>query len=483
MPWECDVVTAIEHAYTIDVAMHDDRLLGAVLGNTASWSTWIAVLKAAFGLGLTDEQRTLFASVAGQRLAPHHRVRELWCLCGRRAGKSRIAALVAVYIALFAPVKLAPGERGVVLVLANGIDQAGLVFSYAKAFITESPVLRREIVSITKSEVRLRNGITIAVHANSFRSVRGWTLLACVFDEVSFWRDESSAQPDVETYTACLPSLLTTNGMLIGISTGYRRTGLLYSKYRDHFGENSQDVLVVQGTSRIFNPTLSEAGIAAMRAADPTAHASEWDAEFRSDLSAFLDDELVERAVDYDRPPELPSMIDTSYIAFTDAAGGTGNDAYAIAIGHKQGENFVIDAVRGTRSGVRFDPAIVTEEYAALLKYYRIYSVTGDHYAAAWVSSAWTRHGITYKQSDLTKSEIYLECAPLFARGLVRLPNYPKLLRELRLLERHVHRSGRDSVDHGRNGHDDHANVACGVLQLLSDKNYFDLEMWRRAWE
>jgi phage terminase large subunit-like protein len=246
-----------QHGYTIDVAMRDDRLLGAALGNTASWSTWISVLKAAFGLGLTDEQRELFARVAGQRMPPRDRVRELWCLCGRRAGKSRIAALVAVYIALFAPVELAPGERGAVLVLANGIDQAGLVFSYAKAFLTESPVLRREIVSVTKSEIRLRNGITIAVHANSFRSVRGWTLLACIFDEVSFWRDESSAQPDVETYTACLPSLLTTNGMLIGISTGYRRAGLLYAKHRDHFGEDTPDVLVVQGSSRTFNAMLS----------------------------------------------------------------------------------------------------------------------------------------------------------------------------------------------------------------------------------
>jgi hypothetical protein len=31
---------------------------------------------------------------------------------------------------------------------------------------------------------------------------------------------------------------------------------------------------------------------------------------------------------------------------------------------------------------------------------------------------------------------------PLFARGLVRLPNHQRLLRELRLLERHTHRSG-----------------------------------------
>jgi hypothetical protein len=73
-----------------------------------------------------------------------------------------------------------------------------------------------------------------------------------------------------------------------------------------------------------------------------------------------------------------------------------------------------------------------------------------------------------------------LECAPLFARGLVRLPNHAKLLRELRLLERRVHRSGKDSVDHGRNGHDDHANAVCGVLQLLSGNTFCDLELLRK---
>jgi hypothetical protein len=49
------------------------------------------------------------------------------------------------------------------------------------------------------------------------------------------------------------------------------------------------------------------------------------------------------------------------------------------------------------------------------------------------------------------------------------LPDHPKLLRELRLLERRTHRSGRDKVDHGRNGHDDHANAVCGVLRVLSN--------------
>jgi hypothetical protein len=58
---------------------------------------------------------------------------------------------------------------------------------------------------------------------------------------------------------------------------------------------------------------------------------------------------------------------------------------------------------------------------------------------------------------------------PLFARHLVRLPEHPKLLRELRLLERRTHRGGKDSVDHPRGGHDDYANCVRGVLRNLSN--------------
>ena len=34
----------------IDRALLDKNLLGAALGDTASWSQWLAVLRAAFGL-------------------------------------------------------------------------------------------------------------------------------------------------------------------------------------------------------------------------------------------------------------------------------------------------------------------------------------------------------------------------------------------------------------------------------------------------
>jgi hypothetical protein len=228
---------------------------------------------------------------------------------------------------------------------------------------------------------------------------------------------------------------------------------------------------VVQGSSRAFNPSLSDGVIATQRAADPTAAASEWDAEFRTDIGAFLDDELIDAAIERGRPLELPPFGPRAdYRAFIDPSGGVGGDSYSIAIGHKErqkeSERYVIDVVRGTNG--KFDPHVVTAEYAALLKEYRVRTITGDYYGAEWVAGSWSRTGVRYVKSELPKSAIYLECVPLFTRGLVRLPDHSRLVRELRLLERHTHRSGRDTIDHPKGGHDDHANVVCGVLRDLS---------------
>ena len=452
-------------------------LLGAALGDMLPWKTWRTVLKAAFGIELNREEARAFATVAGSRSPPSRRVRELWAIVGRRGGKSKIAAALACYFALFTNPRLSIGEVGVVAVIAASRDQAAVVFNYIKGFFDASEILQREVTNTTASEITLRNGIVISVHSTSFRTVRGRTLIACIFDEVAFWRDESSATPDIETYRAVLPSLATTNGLLIGISTPYRKLGLLHQKHRDHYGVDSDDVLVVQGGTRQFNPTLDAQTIETQRQADPTSASSEWDAEFRSDISTFLDDELIDAAIEHSRPLELsPRPFPAFYRAFTNSAGGTGRDSYTLAIAHEEAGRYVIDVVRGTRPGQKFDPQQVTKDYAELCKQYRISGIVGDAYAAQWVAGAWLDTGVIYSTSDIPKSQIYLECLPLFARGLVQLPDHPKLIRELRLLERVTHRGGKDSVDHPRGQHDDHANAVCGVLRTLSNYLGFSLE-------
>jgi hypothetical protein len=267
--------------------------------------------------------------------------------------------------------------------------------------------------------------------------------------------------------TAVLPALLTTGGMLIGISSPYRRVGLMHAKHKRHFGVDGDDTLVVQGTSKQFNSTLDDAAIAAQSEADPTAARSEWDAQFRDDIAGFLDDGLIDAAVDRDRPLELPPHADCFYRAYVDASGGAiGGDAYTLCIGHREGSGYVIDLVRG-RAGP-FDPEQLTAEFAQLCKDYRVTGVTGDKYAREWVESAWRKCGVVYTPALLTASETYLEALPAWTRSQVRIPDHPVLLRELRLLERTPTRMGKDQVTHPRGVHDDYANVCFGVLHGLA---------------
>jgi hypothetical protein len=457
----------------VDIAhtIVDPNLFGPSFPRQETWETWLAVLKAAFGTPLNRDERRAFESISGGRKSPARRVRELWCLIGRRGGKSRIAAALAVYFAALVDHsgKLASGETGMVMILAATKSQASTVFGYCRGLLESSPMLAALIDTIKADEIVLKTGVVIAVHTASFRTVRGRTLLCCIFDEVAFWRDETGANPDLEVYRAVIPALMTTNGMLIGISSPYRRRGLLHDRHRDFFGKDSDDILVVQGASTTFNSTLDQGFIERAREADPEASRSEFDAQFRTDLTALLEDELIDAAIEHSRPIELPPRSDVSYMAFTDASAGR-HDSFCIGIGHREGDRVIADVVRGRKPP--FDPASVVVEYAELAKSYGCTTIIGDNYAGDWVSRGFEAVGVEYRRCEHPRSMLYLDGLSTFTRGQIGIPDHAPLIRELRLLERRVAKSGKDSLDHPVGGSDDSANVLFGVIWLLSKRKY-----------
>ena len=117
----------------IDRALIDQNLLGAALGDLASWSRWLSVLRAASGCECRMRIVQLRA-IAGDRPPPRARVSELWAVVGRRSGKTRIAAAISVYIGAIEQHKLAPGETGYVLLLAASRAQASVAFGYVGRF-------------------------------------------------------------------------------------------------------------------------------------------------------------------------------------------------------------------------------------------------------------------------------------------------------------------------------------------------------------
>jgi hypothetical protein len=190
----------------------------------------------------------------------------------------------------------------VVACISPTVQQARIVQRYALGFLEASPLLRDEIAETTATEIRLANGNIIATLASDYRTLRGRTLLLAIIDEAAYLRSEESATPDVECARALLPGLTTTGGMLVIMSSPYRQAGLLFERHRDFWGRNDDNVLVVAGPSTAFNPTLDRSVIDAAIAADPEAAQAEWLGQWRSDLQTFLPDNLIDAAVDFNRP-------------------------------------------------------------------------------------------------------------------------------------------------------------------------------------
>lgn len=443
-------------------AFSDRNLMGASFGGDTR-EAWRAILSGAFAVPMAGKRLALFKRLAGGRKPPSQRVRELWAIAGRRSDKSHTAGGIAVYLATIGAEqegivsRLSAGERGVILCLAVDRPQARVVLGYVRGLLADSPVLSGMVHRETAEGIELSNSVVIEVATNSHRSVRGRTLLAAILDEAAFFRSAESATPDVETYRALVPSLATTGGMLIGISSPYAKRGLLYDRYREHYAKDG-DVLVVQGATLDFNPTLPRRIIDEADAADPAAARAEWHGEFRDDVETFVTRDTID-AVTRPSPMTLPFDRQHKYFAFVDPAGG-GADEFCLAIGHEQGDDIIVDVLLARRG----TPAEIVAEYAGVLREYCVSDATADRYAGSWPADEFARHGIRIATADKAKSDLYRDALSTLNSGRCELPPDDRLVAQFMCLERRTSRGGKDSIDHAPGGHDDRSNVVAGLI-------------------
>jgi hypothetical protein len=127
---------------TILEALEDPHLLGAAVREPGSWRRWRIALAALFGLPMTADAVAVFGEHTGRASPPLEPAREAWFIVGRRGGKSRMAAAVAVYLACFRDYRpvLAPGERGTLALIAADRQQARTVFRYVGGLLDGSPM-------------------------------------------------------------------------------------------------------------------------------------------------------------------------------------------------------------------------------------------------------------------------------------------------------------------------------------------------------
>lgn len=459
-------------------ACHDDELFGRWFGQRGTWDPWFAFLAGLFGLPMSEEQARIYQACTGRTILPTTPALEGWLICGRRAGKSFMLAVIAVYLACFRDYSayLSPGERATIKVVAADRRQAGVILRYVKGLVAQTPLLAQMIARETDETLDLDNAVTIEVGTASFRSIRGYTLAAALCDELAFWRtDDTSANPDTEILDALRPGMATIPGaLLLCASSPYARRGTLWAAFRRFYGVEDPEVLVWKAATRTMNPTVRQGVIDRAMEQDAAKAGAEYGAEFRADLEDYVPRERIEAVVSPD-VHERPPISTVSYSAFVDPSGGQ-QDSMTMAIGHKEGMVAILDAVRERRPP--FSPEDVVAEFAALLKSYRIGRVQGDRYAGEWPREAFRKQGIAYEASAKPKSDLYRDLLPRINSGEVDLLDEPRLVAQLCGLERRTSRGGRDSIDHAPGQHDDVANAVAGCLvQVIGRRAYGMLDV------
>lgn len=468
---------------TVVEAMEDPNLFCGLFTPAEDWRAWRVALKALFALPMDEDELVLFRECTGREVPPAEPSAEAYWIIGRRGGKSRVAALVAVYLALFKDYShvLVPGEPGVVLVVAQDVPSGDIILGYVRALLASVPEVQGLVLSDIDGEIMLANGTTVSVRAANYRAVRSRTYIGALADEACFWwvaRD--SANPDVEVLGAIRPGLATTGGPLVVLSSPFSEEGAVWEAHRDHYGKTglvegvgpegepvtAPRPLIWQAPTLRMNPNNKalRARVRAAYATDPGAASAEYGGLFRQVTEGFLPKELIAAAV-ATGVEALPYHPSYPHRAAFDPASGTGADSATLSIARLVDGVSELALLKEWRPP--FDPAEAIREAAGLIKSYSLTAVSGDRWAKGLVSDLFVQNGVAYQFTDRSTSQFYSQLPPLLASRAVRLLDSERLVRQMAALRRKLGSQGQEQVTHPGKAHDDCANSAAVALVLV----------------
>ena len=374
-------------------------------------------LAALFGLPMDEGQFAVYRECTARDVAPTTPAREAWLVIGRRGGKSFTLALIACFLACFKDWRpyLGPGERATIMVIAADRRQARVIMRFIKGILSSVPMLAQTVEAERAEAVELTGNVVIEVHTASFRTVRGYTVVAALLDEIAFWKtDEAGSDPDHEIISAIRPAMTTIPGaMLLCASSPYSRKGVLWENYHRYF-EQEGPALVWQADTRRMNPTVSQADIDAEYEKDPARAAAEYGAQFRTDIESFVSREAVEACI-VRGVHERGYLSGNSYVGFVDPAGGSGSDSMTLAIAHSEQGIGIHDVIREVKPP--FSPEGVVQEFSDLLKAYRIRRSKATGTRAHGQPSSSASAASSTNRAQTPKGDLYVNVLPLLNSG------------------------------------------------------------------
>lgn len=299
---------------TIIDALHDRDFFGGLPAfvELSSWGRWLVFLKAFYGLPMDEAEAAIFCQHTGRTCyaPPLGGWREAVAIVGRQAGKTRIAGAVMAFEAARAALEAPSPDGTEVYAIGVAQDQRASIRTlhrYAVSPFELAPALKQLVLARTNDTCRLRGGIVLAAYPCRPAALRGIRAIIGIPDELAFFRTGEGYMTDTETLRALRPTLATTGGKLLILSSPYGQSGALWDLYRAHYGRDDSSMLVWQASAADMNPTLPSDYLNRMMVDDPEAYRSEVLGEFRSGVGSLFDPEALEVCVDRGTRERVPA--------------------------------------------------------------------------------------------------------------------------------------------------------------------------------
>jgi Terminase large subunit, T4likevirus-type, N-terminal len=455
-------------------AIRDREILGAhpaYRNGLATFGRWLIVAAAIWGLPLAPAQAEFFESIAGQSYNPPvNGWSTVAIVAPRQIGKSTAAATWVAFEAV------RPGPRGTWAILCaqdrTGASRA--LLATARDFFSEG-LLAAEVTNTTAETIELASGCTVAIWPTRPAALRGVRARIVVLDEADFLGTDNGQDTTRQMIQAARPTLATTSGKLILISSPNRSGSTFHKIVTDAYGANDPHTLALRLPVEM-NPTLSESYFAGMKG-DPIAYAQEVEARWVEGESGLYDHAALRSCVVSSRVDLAPEAVrERKVVCGVDpASGGKNGDSFACALGYRDGDRIVTVSLR--RWPAPFDPKAVVGEIATLCKSYGVREVVGDRFGAGFVVALFRDEGIKYQPASASTSDLAMEAASVFQAGGAELPDpegstsAAELMADLQAIVRRPG-GGRDRADLPRNarGHCDLASALVAMMAALPKK-------------
>jgi hypothetical protein len=397
---------------------------------------------------------------------------------GRRAGKTRTAAAVALADLLYRPdldSLVLPGETRYAVCVAVNLEQSRRLIEAARLIVDGSHAARQALTSQTADELSftLPDGARVALRAFpcSSRGGRGYPVSTLVLDECAHFVSSEDGDATAERVFAALRPASAQFGELarcVLISSPMGTDGFFARTWRRANEGALKGWAAYQIASQEMNPTLSDEFLAVLEQESPETFGSEYLALFESGGSGFFDMSRV--AVD----PTLEEASPTdgrSWRAGLDP--GYSQDGFGVAIVGKSDGRLILGPVRALLPAKSLGKSwevkrsaqdAVTAQVVALCKEYGAQAFTDQHESGAVVTRArelglkTTVWGMTRER----KHDAFKELRDrLYTGGLV-LPDNAALLDEMRRVKLKLGQGGPQIIlPRSSRGH-------CDMVQALA---------------